>query len=230
MSWSQHYIDNFLTMGTPGTEECERNLSIIVDWCNWGGLPLKLPKVVGPATTIEFLGIILDTQRMEICLSEERVQQLTLLLEEWAEKRTCRKRDLLSLIGKLAHACKVVRVGRIFLRRMIILSTKAAKIDHWLHLTAHFRADLNCSQVIATTRGDLLIRCIRSVGIRSCLAGRMAAGPVVQAVARPADRSQGVGTNCAGMRRMRPTVEEPESIGTMRQHGSGACDYFTVQP
>ena len=49
---------------------------------------------------------------------------------------------MLSLIGKLAHACKVLQVGRLFLRRMIDHSTKAKKLDHWIHLTSDFRADL----------------------------------------------------------------------------------------
>ena len=37
----------------------------------------------------------------------------------------------MSLIGKLAHASTVVRVGRIFLRRLINLSTQAARQHHW---------------------------------------------------------------------------------------------------
>ena len=69
------------------------------------------------------------------------------LMERWAQRKACRKRELLSLIGKLSHACKVVRVGRTFLRRMIALSTSAAKPEHWLHLSAEFRADLSWWQV-----------------------------------------------------------------------------------
>lgn len=98
--------------------------------------------MVGPATSLDFLGIILDTVAMELCLPQDKVAQLEMLLEQWASKRSCRKGDLLSLIGKLAHACKIVRVGHIFLRRFINYSMKATKLDHWIHLSVDFRADI----------------------------------------------------------------------------------------
>ena len=103
------------------------------------GFPLKVEKIEGPTCSINFLGIILDSQQMEIRLPEEELQSL---LCEWADRQHCQKRTLLSLIGKLAHACKVVRVGRLFLRRMIELAAKAKQLDHWLHLSVEFRADL----------------------------------------------------------------------------------------
>lgn len=106
------------------------------------GFPLKDDKVVGPTTTLDFLGIILDTSAMEVRLPDDKVAQLETLLDQWAGRRSCRKRDLLSLIGKLAHACKIVRVGRIFLRQFINYSMKATKLDHWIHLSVDFRADI----------------------------------------------------------------------------------------
>ena len=142
VTWLLKYIDDFLTMGKAGTEECEKNLEVFIASCIDLGLPLKREKMEGPATTIEFLAIILDTVKMEIRLSESRVGELTHLIEKWSARKACRKRELLSLIRKLAHACKVVRVGRIFLRRMIGLSTTAAKLHHWIHLSTQFRADL----------------------------------------------------------------------------------------
>ena len=42
----------------------------------------------------------------------------------------CKKRELLSLIGQLNHACRVVRAGRTFLRRMIDLS-ESLNIHWW---------------------------------------------------------------------------------------------------
>ena len=51
-------------------------------------------------------------------------------------------RELLSLIGKLAHACKVVRVGRIFLRRMIDQSMRAKRLDHWIYLSSELSTDV----------------------------------------------------------------------------------------
>ena len=104
------------------------------------GLPAysKWEKVECPVCILEFLGIVLDTDQMEVRLPSTKAQQLQVLVEQ----RACRKREMLSLIGKLADACKVLRVGQLFLRRMIDHSAKAKKLDHWSHLISEFRVDL----------------------------------------------------------------------------------------
>ena len=75
---------------------------------------------------------------MEVSLPDEKARELQILLEEWSGRRHCRKRELLSLIGKLAHACKVVRVGRLFLRRMLNLASQAKRLYHWVHRNTEF--------------------------------------------------------------------------------------------
>ncbi len=134
MEWSIHYIDDFLTAGPPNSGQCQTHLNRIVETCQELGFPLKDEKVEGPTRTITFLGIVRDSVKMEIRLPDDKAQELIATLEQWADKRKCRNRELLSLIGKLAHACKVVRVGRLFLRRMIELASRAKRIDHWVHL------------------------------------------------------------------------------------------------
>ena len=57
-------------------------------------------------------------------------------------RRTCTKRELLSLIGKLAFACKVVPPGRLFLRRPIDLLTTVTHLHHHVTLNKAARADL----------------------------------------------------------------------------------------
>ena len=69
-------------------------------------------KTEGPASSLCFLGILVDTDRMELRLPEEKIRRLQALLGEWRERKVCQKRQLLSLIGQLQHACRVVRVGR----------------------------------------------------------------------------------------------------------------------
>ena len=68
--------------------------------------------------------------------------RLKALIAQWQHKKACTKRELLSVIGQLQHACKVVRPGRTFLRRMIDLSTHAKELHHYLRLNAAFRSDL----------------------------------------------------------------------------------------
>ena len=92
VQWCIHYIDNFLTAGRPGSPECSTHLEIIKRICAVLGFPLKWEKMAGPCTLIEFLGILLDTIKMELRLPEEKVQQLVELLDEWSRKKACRKR------------------------------------------------------------------------------------------------------------------------------------------
>ena len=47
-----------------------------------------------------------------------------------------------SLIGLLSHACKVVRSGRTFLRRLISASAQVEKKGHFVRLTECVQADL----------------------------------------------------------------------------------------
>lgn len=55
------------------------------------------------------------------------------------DKKHCLKRELQSLVGKLQHACKVVRLGRSFLHRMFNLLKGTAKKHHFILLNAAFR-------------------------------------------------------------------------------------------
>ena len=64
------------------------------------------------------------------------------ILRRWTGKRTCTKRQLKSLIGKLGHICKVVRPGRMFSRRLIDLSTTVQKMHHHITLNHEARADI----------------------------------------------------------------------------------------
>ena len=137
-----HYLDDFLFLGSPASQECSNNLQTTKSSCSTLGLPLKHEKVEGPTTMLVFLGILLDTVAMEMRLPDGKVAELHQLIAKWSSKRAGKKRELLSLIGKLSHAAKIVVPGRIFLRRMIDTANKAKQLDHWIHLTTDFKSDL----------------------------------------------------------------------------------------
>ena len=85
---------------------------------------------------------VLDTEKLEVHLSDEKLRSLQLLLAEWRDKHSSTKRDLLSLFGTLQYACQVVPPGRLFLRRRIDLSKVAKLLYHHVRLNAEFRSDL----------------------------------------------------------------------------------------
>ena len=72
---SIHYIDDLSTVGPPdscGVDQCRAHLDRITETCNIFRLPLKTEKVEGPMGTITFLGIVLDSIKIEIQLPEEK--------------------------------------------------------------------------------------------------------------------------------------------------------------
>ena len=86
--------------------------------------------VNGPTTCLIFLGIQVDTVIGELRLPEEKLHRLRTLLQEWGARKSCQRRQLESLIGLLNHACKVVRPGRSFLRRLLdLLHTTGSRPD-----------------------------------------------------------------------------------------------------
>ena len=137
-----HYLDNFITVGKPGSPECEINMKIMEQMCKDTGTPVEEDKCEGQATTIRFLGIELDTVAMEMRLPEDKLQQLRKQVHDWRGKKAVSKRELLSLIGSLQHACKAVRPGRSFMRRLIDLSKRATRLDHHLRLNLSARSDI----------------------------------------------------------------------------------------
>ena len=137
-----HYLDDYLFVGDPDSQECAEALGTALRMCEELGVPISAHKVEGPATTLTFLGILLDTVACEMRLPKEKLRRLKALIQCWRSKKSCSKRDLLSLIGHLQHAYRVVRPGRTFLRRMIELSTVAKELHHHIRLNSAFRSDL----------------------------------------------------------------------------------------
>ena len=79
---------------------------------------------------------------MQLRLPQERLPQLRECLLTWRGRKCCTKHKLLSLIGSLQHAAKVVRPGRSFIHRMIDLSTVRNRMDDRLRLNRAFHSDL----------------------------------------------------------------------------------------
>lgn len=138
-----HYGDDFLLIGPPGSLDCARALEMVRQVFRRLGIPIALNKLEGPVWCLTFLGIEIDTLAMELRLPAEKLRELKLLVGEWLESRRSRTRDELeSLIGKLNHACKVVRPGKTFMRRMFELLTGTRRAHHHIRLRPPLRSDL----------------------------------------------------------------------------------------
>ncbi len=130
----------FLTFSPPAISQCASNLNTLTSSCHELGLPLVEEKIEGLVTVLTFVGIELDTKQMLMRLPQEKLARLKELIRSWREWKATQKRKLLSLIGQLAHACKIVAPGRIFLRRMINLAAARDSLDHWIRLNSAFKS------------------------------------------------------------------------------------------
>ncbi len=112
-----HYLDDFLLFGAPNSNQCEEALTKALSRCQALGVRIATRK-----TVLTFLGVELDSDLMTVRLPAQKLDRLRREILRWEGRRSCTKRELLSIIGQLQHACYVIKPGRSFLRRMIDLS------------------------------------------------------------------------------------------------------------
>ena len=143
VSYIAHYLDDFITVGAPNSDQCAGNLSILFEACAELGVPLAPHKTAGPTTCLVFLGIEIDSVAMELRLPRDKLLRLRDLLTEWQFKKVCSREQLESLLGHLNHACSVVKPGRSFIGRLISLLTEAKqKHRSIIRMNVDARSDL----------------------------------------------------------------------------------------
>ena len=137
-----HYLDNFMCFEPLGEKRDLGALGGAVSTCARLRVPIAAHKLKGPAHVITFLGFEVDTVAQEVRLPMEKLRRLQREIRSWSSRKSCTKRELLSLVGQLQHTGYVVRPGYTFLRRMISLSTIPKELHHRVRLNAGFRSDL----------------------------------------------------------------------------------------
>ena len=153
-----HYLDDYFTVGPANSPVCANNVKTIIQVASNLGIPLAPNKLEGPTTRLTFLGILIDSSSMETSLPDDKLQELLTELQSWSSRNKCLKRELLSLIGKLNFACRIIPAGRIFLRRLIDLSTSARLPHHHVTMNREARRDITWwLQFLPTWNGRAII-------------------------------------------------------------------------
>ena len=147
ISYVCHFLDDFLII-EPGNQigppqhNCQNSLTSMLKTFRALGVPLSAGKTVGPTTELEFLGIVLDSEKMEARLSAEKLNRIKHELSLWSVRKSATLVELQSLIGLLQFACRVAPPGRVFLQRIIHLTVGLKKPHHHVRLNQAFFADL----------------------------------------------------------------------------------------
>ena len=135
------YVDDFIVLAT-SPQECQGYLDVMLSTCRSAGFSVQPSKVTTPSESTEFLGIVVDSIQKQLRISGDRLSDLTTEVAAWLGLKSATKRRLLSLIGKLAFAARVVRSGRAFLGRLLGAAKQARALHHHVRLTEETRADL----------------------------------------------------------------------------------------
>ena len=72
-----------------------------------------------PATSQEWLGILVDTIQFSLSISQAKVNVLLAVLDTWLTKVNASKREVQSIVGKLVWVAAVVRPGRLMVSRLL---------------------------------------------------------------------------------------------------------------
>lgn len=136
-------VDDFLVVGDT-QEECRQTwLALIALLEELGFTVNKKPgKTDPPAQLVKFVGVLIDSARMQVRLCTDKLAAIQHKLRSCAAKRSVLRRELQSLAGLLAWACRVVYGGRTFMRRILDAAHSPGGKGGHIKLGAEARADV----------------------------------------------------------------------------------------
>jgi hypothetical protein len=137
------YIDDFLVVVGKSYEDCNRALHCLLQLVRQLGFYVSYGKVVGPTQHITFLGLEINTKDCTLSLGADKLSKLEHQLRQFAARKRTSLRQLQQLAGILNYACKAVRGGQFFLRRVMDAMLPLKQQRHKARLSAEFKKDVH---------------------------------------------------------------------------------------
>ena len=100
---------------TSGEDTYTSMLNIFISLC----IPLSEKKLEGPCTCLEYLGVILDSDKMQCRLPLGKIERILNFIKELLSKRSCTKRELLQQLGHMNFASRVILARRAFVSYLL---------------------------------------------------------------------------------------------------------------
>ena len=136
-----HLLHDFLTVDPPSAM-AERTMALLTLVFNRLRVPISPHKTIGPTLQLQYLGIILDTDKMEARLPEDKLSRIIRILDLLESKHSISKKELLSLLGHLNFASRVIPQGRSFVSYLLSLATTVKALHHHVRLDKECRLDI----------------------------------------------------------------------------------------
>ena len=105
------------------------------------GLKLAPDKTSPPATNLEWLGFLFDSDELMISIPQEKLHELLKETQAWLRKDFATKQQIQSLAGKLNHIALCVRPARRFMSR-ILETLRDIKDAARIEITQDFKLDV----------------------------------------------------------------------------------------
>ena len=138
ITFIMHLLDDFLCIDRPDYN-ADITYHSMLDLFDSLGIPLSDNKTVGPCTCLEYLGVILDSERMEARLPNDKIMRIKNFIEKLLNKRPCTKLELLQLLGHMNFASRVILAGRSFVAYLLKLASSVKELHYFVHLNASRR-------------------------------------------------------------------------------------------
>ena len=116
-----HYLDDYLVVGAPASQECAEALTTVLGVFEHLGLPVAMDKLDGPWSRLTVLVFELDSSTLEIRLPQTKLREIQWLISTWVGHKSCSWKELESLVGQLGKASRVVALSKMFMRRLFQL-------------------------------------------------------------------------------------------------------------
>jgi len=102
------YIDDILVIAS-SKEACEQHTKMLTTLLEQLGFLVSWEKsIVTPTQSVEFLGMILDSRTMQVCMPPKKVNDLKTRVAYLSRTRTVTVRDLAQVLGKMSSVAPAI--------------------------------------------------------------------------------------------------------------------------
>lgn len=134
------YLDDYAA-AEASESKAKASFQSFMDLTQHLGLNLAKKKCLPPATKVEWLGYVVDTQRMTVAVPAAKLAEVLIECEKWTGRRKANTKMIQSLVGRLIFLANAITPARKFVTR--ILGTLRAMPERgWVTLSEGFKLDL----------------------------------------------------------------------------------------
>lgn len=112
------YLDDILVL-CPRNHDPNQQFARVMNIVSSLGLPVAQEKIITPARSIKFLGIVIDLDDKELRMPPDKIIKFLDLIDNVMNRKFISKRELQQVLGHINHLGKCVPPARVFMNRLL---------------------------------------------------------------------------------------------------------------